>query len=56
MKFDVIVGNPPYQGENHQQLYPDFYLAAKKNSDRFCLIFPTGWQEPKERKPVVEAK
>ncbi len=47
MKFDVIVGNPPYQGENHQQLYPDFYLAAKKNSDRFCLIFPTGWQEPK---------
>jgi type II restriction enzyme len=47
MKFDSVVGNPPYQGENHQQLYPFFYLQARKIGKRACLIFPIGWQEPK---------
>ena len=47
MKFDVIVGNPPYQGDNHQQIYPDFYLGSRKAGKNVCLIFPTGWQEPK---------
>lgn len=47
MKFDVVIGNPPYQGDNHQQLYPDFYLQARKCANQACLIFPTGWQEPK---------
>ena len=47
MKFDVVIGNPPYQGDNHQQLYPDFYLQARKCANQACMIFPTGWQEPK---------
>lgn len=47
MKFDVIVGNPPYQGKGKQQIYTDFYLAATKTSDTVSLIFPTGWQNPK---------
>ena len=47
MKFTAVVGNPPYQGENHQQLYPDFYVGAKEIGENVCLIFPTGWQEPK---------
>ncbi len=47
MKFDFVIGNPPYQGDNHQQLYPDFYLQARKCANQACMIFPTGWQEPK---------
>ena len=48
MKFDAIVGNPPYQGTNHAQIYPFFYLASIKLSNNYVsLIFPTGWQEPK---------
>ena len=48
MKFDAVVGNPPYQGNNHQQIYPYFYLAARQVSGNYVsLIFPTGWQEPK---------
>lgn len=45
--FDFVVGNPPYQGANHQQLYPDFYLESRKIGQTSCLIFPTGWQQPK---------
>ena len=48
MKFDAVVGNPPYQGVNHSQIYPFFYLIAKEISSNYVsLIFPTGWQEPK---------
>lgn len=47
MKFDAVVGNPPYQGENHQQIYPFFYLQAREIANNVCLIFPIGWQEPK---------
>lgn len=48
MKFDAVVGNPPYQGTNHSQIYPFFYLVAKELSNKYVsLIFPTGWQEPK---------
>jgi hypothetical protein len=47
MKFDVIIGNPPYQGEGRQQIYTDFYVQSIKLADQVCLIFPTGWQEPK---------
>ena len=46
-KFDVVIGNPPYQGDNHQQIYPDFYLLARTIGDNVCLIFPSSWQEPK---------
>ena len=47
MKFDFCIGNPPYQGENHTQLYPDFYLAGRKIASCLEMIFPTGWQAPK---------
>lgn len=47
MKFTAVVGNPPYQGDNHFQLYPDFYLASRELGEKSILIFPTGWQEPK---------
>ena len=46
-KFDVVIGNPPYQGDNHQQIYPDFYIGGQVISDNLCLIFPSSWQEPK---------
>ena len=48
MKFTAVVGNPPYQGENHQQIYPYFYLAARELGKFVSLIFPTGWQNPKD--------
>lgn len=47
MKFDVVIGNPPYNDEAKQQIYTDFYLQAMDISDFVCLIFPIGWQEPK---------
>jgi hypothetical protein len=47
MKFTAVVGNPPYQGENHQQIYPYFYLASRELGEFVSLIFPTGWQDPK---------
>lgn len=47
MKFNAVVGNPPYQGTNHQQIYPFFYLSSMQLGDNISLIFPTGWQEPK---------
>lgn len=47
MKFTAVVGNPPYQGDNHFQIYPDFYLASRELGETVSLIFPIGWQEPK---------
>lgn len=46
-KFDFVIGNPPYQGENHQQIYPDFYLSGQTIGECVEMIFPVGWQEPK---------
>jgi len=53
MKFDVIVGNPPYQ-ENissssnnaslSKQLFPDFVkISIKLNADYLSLITPSRW-------------
>lgn len=47
LKFNVIVGNPPYQFSNHQQIYPYFYINSIKIAKIVSLIFPVGWQEPK---------
>lgn len=47
MKFNAVVGNPPYQGQSKEKLYPLFYLNAQKLGNVVSMIFPTGWQEPK---------
>lgn len=47
MKFDAVVGNPPYDAGNGQQIYTDFYLAAREVANNISMIFPIGWQEPK---------
>lgn len=45
MKFDVVVGNPPYQEDSgtsarDDAIYPYFYNLAKKISSKYCLISP----------------
>lgn len=45
MKFDVIVGNPPYQDniehrEEQPSIYHYFYELAEQFADKYCLISP----------------
>lgn len=44
MKFDVVVGNPPYQEETKDTsdtpVYPYFYDLAEKIARKYCLISP----------------
>jgi hypothetical protein len=44
MKFDVVVGNPPYQEEvkntSDTAIYPFFYDLAEQVSSQYCLISP----------------
>lgn len=45
MKFDIILGNPPYQS-GRRQVYADFYrLAVDLDPEILCMIFPLGWQK-----------
>ena len=48
MKFDVVVGNPPFQ-DGAYQLYANFYRMAINVGDEVSLIFPTSWQLPKNK-------
>ena len=47
MKFDYCIGNPPYQNNNIQQVYPLFYLAGQQIAKCVEFIFPSAWQQPK---------
>lgn len=60
MKFDVVIGNPPYQESknktetqtqgNSNWIYPYFQFAADKISNTSCLIYPFGgWFDAPER-------
>lgn len=58
MRFDVVVGNPPYQEDNSNNnrstpIYQNFYDLAEKCSFTYCLISPARFlfnagQTPKE--------
>lgn len=48
MKFDVVIGNPPYQEMNEnnkmsRSVYPDFVVSAKKISKIASLVMPARW-------------
>ncbi len=52
LKFDVVIGNPPYQEVtqkgDHQAtpLYPDFWRMAKALSPKhICMIMPSRWMK-----------
>jgi hypothetical protein len=61
MKFDVIVGNPPYQKETSgtrlgsrgsSDLWPDFVrkcLSLLKDNGHMEIIHPTSWRKPEDR-------
>lgn len=46
MKFDAVVGNPPYQAEGNdsnnrtQPIYHFFYMAAESVASSYCLVSP----------------
>ncbi len=45
VKFDIIIGNPPYQS-GRRQVYADFYrMAVDLDPELLCLVFPLGWQK-----------
>lgn len=40
MKFDFAIGNPPYQDDEEDPLYPFFYNSAEEISTKYLLISP----------------
>ena len=48
VEIAAIVGNPPYQDSNtRMRLYPAFYKMSIRIADISLMIFPDGWQKPK---------
>ena len=48
LKFDAVVGNPPYQEMNtknkmSRSIYPDFVRAAKMVGNKVSLVMPARW-------------
>lgn len=42
-----FIMNPPYQGNNTNQIYPKFWkLAIESGVEQVSMIFPSKWQEP----------
>jgi hypothetical protein len=56
MKFDVVIGNPPYQenntdSTNSRDLYVDFYSLSKSLSKRYIsLVIPYEWSKRSQSK------
>lgn len=43
----TILMNPPYHGNNRNQIYPKFWkLAIESGAEQVCMIFPSAWQNP----------
>jgi Eco57I restriction-modification methylase len=58
MKFDIVIGNPPYQGEDqaNAKLWKDFLVLAGKltKDDGFiCFVIPSSWAKPVEGKALA---
>ena len=53
MKFDFVIGNPPYQvtkgGTKNIDIWPDFVRESNKIADNVCLIHPARWIIPKKQ-------
>ena len=48
VNIEAIVGNPPYQAsDSRARLYPLFYKMSINFAGISILIFPDGWQQPK---------
>lgn len=49
MKFDAVVGNPPYQeyndgyGKSASAIYPDFVRLGEEIAKETCFIIPSRW-------------
>ena len=49
MKFDVVIGNPPYNND----MYLDFVTLAHQLSSKYtCMITPAKWQAKTDGKPA----
>lgn len=48
MKFDVVIGNPPYNNQRRRQpgIWKYFWRLAFENGRHLCLLTPTGWLSP----------
>ena len=60
MKFDFVIGNPPYQEMNSsnkmsRSVYPDFVRESKKIGKKISLIMPARWTSG-ESGPYKETK
>ena len=43
MKFDVVVGNPPYQNGKDKQFYQQFVIKAFEIAPIVAMVTPSGW-------------